>query len=723
MGHRLDDPGATQRARRQVERELGELGFADLVDDATLVVTELVTNAVLHGGGLTTVEVTQIAEGVRLAVGDPSRVAPVFGLASPEAMTGRGLRLVAALSVRWGAEPNGNGKKVWAELARGHTATMTADSLLDLWDDEGLLWPEPSAATVHRVTLGEVPTELLMAAKIHVDNLVREFALAAAGARSGETAPIPPQLAELIEEVTTRFADARDAIKRQALEAATSGAPRVRLELALPVSAADAGEDYLRALDDVDAYCRAARLLTMETPPQHRVFRQWYVGELVRQLRAAAKGESPPAPQPFDERLLAELDRAAGAQRALDRTARLYEVVTALSKAITPSEVAQVVLEEGVEALGATGGGLLLSTDEERLLVPGTVGYADDVVERLLNESPDAELPAAVALRTGQPVWLESREERDERFPELVNMEHDVVSMCAVPVIAGDRTLGALRFSFAESRLFDEEERRFVLALAAQTAQALDRADYHQRRIDLSHRFQRALLPGSLPEVPGFDLAAVYHPLGDGMELGGDFYDVWTLPDGRWAFAIGDASGTGPEAAALTAMVRFTIRALSVSDHDPASILGKLNRTMLDAGAAGELGERFCTALVGVIEPGAPAAVTLAGGGHPHPLLHGPDGTVEVDVGGSLLGAVDDPTFATARIDVAPGQTLVVYTDGTIEARRGAEMLEVDGLKRAIEGADPDAERIAESIEMAVLRQSGGTIADDAAALVLRARG
>src|ERR671926_411702 len=118
------------------------------------------------------------------------------------------------------------------------------------------------------------------------------------------------------------------------------------------MGAAAAGETSLRPLEESDAFCRAARLLTLETPPQHRVFRHWYVGELVTQLRAAASGVAAPPPLPFEDRLLQ-------------------------------------------------------ASADDRLAVPGTVGYDEDVVRGLREESPDAELPAAVALRTGQPVWLE----------------------------------------------------------------------------------------------------------------------------------------------------------------------------------------------------------------------------------------------------------------------------------------------------------------------------
>ncbi|HWH31500.1 MAG TPA: GAF domain-containing protein, partial [Egibacteraceae bacterium] len=324
--------------------------------------------------------------------------------------------------------------------------------------------------------LGDVPTQLLLSAKGHVDNLVREFALAAGGAASGTTAAVPAHLAQLIDTVVHRFAEARDSIKRQALAAARQGHDHLRLELRLPVSAARAGEEYLAALDQADAYCRAARLLTLESPPQHRVFRRWYVGELVAQLRQAAEGHEPAPAETFEERLLREIDAFAAAERTAERFARLHSLSAALASAGTPEAVTEAVLREGVAALGATGGAVLVASPAGELAVPTAVGYGEQVMARLRAESPDAELPAAVALRTGEPVWLESREARDARFPELEGVEPGTLSMCAVPLIVDGRTVGAMRFSFSRNRLFDAEERDFIDTMAAQTAQALDRA-------------------------------------------------------------------------------------------------------------------------------------------------------------------------------------------------------------------------------------------------------
>ena len=336
VGASTQDHQVVTRARAVVRRQLVALGRADLIDDAELITSELVTNAVLHGGGCQDVKVDAIDGGIRIAVTDASPAPPVLGLASTEGMTGRGLRLVARVAARWGVDVGVTGKVVWAEVTGQSPRADTFDEadLLDLWGDDGRAWP--SAARRFHVVLGEVPTDLLLAAKSHVDNLVREFTLASSGALTGLTTEVVPHLGSLVDTIAFRFSEARDSIKRQALAAASAGALRTRLELDLDADTAKAGEEYLKALDAVDAYCRAARLLTLETPPQHRVFRRWYVEELVSQVRALAAGDVPKPPQSFEARLLQEIERVAVAQRIAERSARLYTVAGALAGAVTP---------------------------------------------------------------------------------------------------------------------------------------------------------------------------------------------------------------------------------------------------------------------------------------------------------------------------------------------------------------------------------------------------
>jgi serine phosphatase RsbU (regulator of sigma subunit) len=709
-------------ARAAVARAATELGLQGLIDDACIVVSELVANASLHGGGCRGVSVGPAVDGLRVEVRDSSRLPPILGWSSDEAMTGRGLRLVSSLAARWGTEPDGMGKVVWVELngdANGHRPSEA--ELLARWDGGAAQGP---GSARHHVELGDVPTDLLLAAKSHVDNLVREFALATAGARSGLTAEIPPHLATLLQTVVNRFGEARLSIKYQALAALHRGASHTRLQLELPLSAADAALDYVNALDEVDRYCRAMRLLTLETPPQHRVFRRWYIEELVSQLRCASTGRRPPPPQPFEQRLLQELDVVARAQWASERTSRLYRVAGALSGATTPEAVASVVTAEGRAALGASGSGLLLATEANRLSVPATVGYDAGVVARLKSESPDAELPAAVALRTGQPVWLESRQERDQRFPELVGLEPTTISMCAVPLIVRGRRLGALRFSFTEPHLFDDDERGFVLTLAEQTAQALDRAQLEQARVSVNRRLQRSLLPPSLPKIPYVEVAALYHPFGDEMDVGGDFYDIWSLGEGGpWAFAIGDASGTGPEAAAMTALVRYTLRALTMTERRPQLLVEWLNQALVSHVADRET-ERFCTLILGILTVTDRVVVEMASGGHPYPILRHPDGSSStIPLGGSILGQFDDIDVAYYRAEVAPGDAVVLFTDGLVESRFRGQFFGTEGVHQVLAEPHASARSLVEALGAAVLAHNRGRLDDDVAAVAVRILG
>jgi GAF domain-containing protein/anti-sigma regulatory factor (Ser/Thr protein kinase) len=483
-----DEPDAVPRARRFAVAALSGLFPDELVDDAALIISELVTNAFLHGDPPVVVRISARAHLVHIEVADDSRSAPMRGRPDSTAMTGRGMGLIESLSSRWGVAPEANGKKVWCELEVSSDGLLSGFDAADLplaspddvaaiqadWDRpeaDGGDWDEPTFV----VALGDVPTDLLLAAKAHVDNLVREFTLAAAGAESGATADVPAHLAALIESVLHGFSAARNAIKRQALAAADVGAARTHLSLTMPISAAAAGDAYLSALDEADGYARAARLLTLETPPQHRAFRRWYVQSLIVQLRAIAAGEPPPTPESFEQRLLAELETVTAARQIADRGARLQTVTAALSGATTVDEVTSVVVQQGLDALGASSGAVLLRAASDRLAVSSAVGYVEKTLNAMRAEGVDAHLPAATVLRTGDPVWLESRREIAEMFPGLGELEPRTQSMCAVPAALAGRVLGALRFSFTSPRLFDADERRFVLALAAQAAQALDR--------------------------------------------------------------------------------------------------------------------------------------------------------------------------------------------------------------------------------------------------------
>ncbi|MBV9662648.1 MAG: SpoIIE family protein phosphatase [Actinobacteria bacterium] len=694
------------RARRLAREAMA--GRSDVSQAAAeLVASELVTNALLHGGGCAALEVVPLADGIRLEVTDNNQRAPLVALASTDTMTGRGLHMVGRLAARWGIEPTDDGKTVWAEIVDDPVtiAEQTDNELVEAWAE-----PAEAGTRVEqiRINLGRVPTSLLVAAKAHVDNLVREFALASAGEEAGTTAPVPTDLAKLIERVVHGFEGARFQMKRQAVDAARAGKSHTTLVLDLPADAATTAEEYLNALDEVDGYSRANRLLTLETPPQHRVFRRWYVGEVIKQLRAAARGGERPDVVPFEQRLLDEMDEAEQARRTAEQAARLYTVAVALAAADTPEAVAAAVLQEGVAALRASGGGILLAADDESLSVPGTFGYDDAIVQRLRQEPRNAELPAAYALRMGEPVWLETVDERDERFPALAGFEPHTVAMCAVPLTTPEETLGAMRFSFSERRLFDEDEQRFVLALAAETSQALQRAR-------VSAMLQQSLLPAALPDIAGTELGACYAAAG--AAVGGDFYDVFSLGEHRWGITLGDVRGRGPRAAALTALTRYTVRTAARMQRSPADVLAILNDAMA---AEGDI-EEFCTTVFAVLDCEHPSRLTLANGGHPPvALVRNGEATLLPPTGG-LLGVLPDAQFHEVPLALEAGDLVVFYTDGVSEARRGAEEFGDEQLIATLAKLHGStAQEVADGLIASAGAFRDGDADDDAAAFVFR---
>jgi phosphoserine phosphatase RsbU/P len=229
--------------------------------------------------------------------------------------------------------------------------------------------------------------------------------------------------------------------------------------------------------------------------------------------------------------------------------------------------------------------------------------------------------------------------------------------------------------------VMDELEQR-LSALRAVTAERERRTDAER----LARTLQRTLLPPALPPVPGLDAAAAYHTASFD-EVGGDFYDLFPLDDGRWAFFLGDVCGKGADAAALTSLTRYTLRAAAIYDPDPCTALANLD-TVLKGEYQGDA-PRFCTAVFGVLDaaPDGSFAVTLAGGGHPPALALRADGTVEAisTTGGQLIGLLPDPHFVQAATRLAPGDALLLYTDGLTEARTaGGAMLGEEGLARHV---------------------------------------
>jgi serine phosphatase RsbU (regulator of sigma subunit) len=249
---------------------------------------------------------------------------------------------------------------------------------------------------------------------------------------------------------------------------------------------------------------------------------------------------------------------------------------------------------------------------------------------------------------------------------------------------------------------------------------AVDHARVHAARTHIATTLQRSLLPPRLPVVPGLTIAARFRAAGPVTEVGGDFYDVFE-GRGRWMVMMGDVTGKGPGAAAITSLARHTMRTVAQYEDDPTEMLRRLNDTL---GADPER-RQICTAVCVLVRElggaGGGVGLQVACAGHPAPLLVGANGVVRpVGRPGTLLGAFAEGRWTVTEVELAPGDSLVLYTDGVTdtrgpEGRFGAERLEA--LLREIGPAEP--EEIAGGIEARL--QAFGEQRDDVAVLVLRA--
>ncbi|HKD89639.1 MAG TPA: PAS domain-containing protein, partial [Streptosporangiaceae bacterium] len=308
------------------------------------------------------------------------------------------------------------------------------------------------------------------------------------------------------------------------------------------------------------------------------------------------------------------------------RTARLQQATSMLAEALTVEQVVQVITEVGRSAIGAERSAMaILDTDRLRLrtINPGGLPHSPG--------APAGDIPLSapsvmtLAISTRRPLMLESPDAlrrcmaAEDVDVSLFLTHSDEKAWVGLPLLSSGASLGALRFSFTRPRQITEEERVFLEALAGQCALALERATLYEREHTTAETLQRSLLPDTLPTVPGIVLEARCLPVTRNMEIGGDWYDAFRLPDGRLAVATGDVMGKGLTAAAGMGRVRNALRALALTDPRPAAVLSGLDRLFL----ATELAEQVTTVAYLVVNPLTGDGVA-GNAGHLPPLLLAP---------------------------------------------------------------------------------------------------
>ena len=354
------------------------------------------------------------------------------------------------------------------------------------------------------------------------------------------------------------------------------------------------------------------------------------------------------------------------------RTARLQQATSMLAEALTVEQVVEVITEVGRTAIGAQRSAVAL-LDGGRLHVINPAGMPPGqsaATRDILLDSPGV-MTRAIATR--RPVLAEDtaalRQLLEDAPIEIVAGE-DERSWVGLPLLAAGAPLGALRFSFGRPRKITEEERVFLEALAGQCALAVERAAMYEREHTTAETLQRSLLPDQLPIVPGLVMEARYLPVARNMEIGGDWYDAFRLPDGRLAIAVGDVMGKGLTAAAGMGRVRNALRALALTDPRPAAVLTGLDRLF----SATELEEQVTTVAYLVIDPRTGDGL-MGNAGHLPVLRLGLDAEPFLDEteAGTPLGWPSPRQQHPFRLP--PGSTAVLYSDGLVENRiRGLDV-------------------------------------------------
>lgn len=418
-------------------------------------------------------------------------------------------------------------------------------------------------------------------------------------------------------------------------------------------------------------------------------------------------------------RLARDREEALRAERlAARRLEAFYEISRSFSESLSLEETVAAVTRTAVE---------LLDVDAGVLRMPDARG--DSLVARAVHV-PDARLGVALdpILRRPQPL------ERIEAGPPgVLSVEgakrlgggHELLipflergsTATVVPIVSSGEVMAALTLvSLDPERRIDGDTLEAARSLTAQAALAIDNARLYQQQVHFADAMQRSLLPDEPPAIPGVEIGSVYESSAR-LEVGGDVFDYTVLPDGRLAVVVGDVTGKGIDAAADMAMTKFVFRSLAREHPTPSELLRIANQVVLDEVEEG----KFVTMLYLTVDP-VTGELACAGAGHPEPRLVRPDGSVvELAARGLALGIAPDQEYPEARATLEPGAAVVLFTDGVVESRVGAELYGNVRLDRLLsELRHLPAEELARAVVEDSRAFAGGGPADDSAVVVVK---
>ncbi|QJY48778.1 SpoIIE family protein phosphatase [Pseudonocardia broussonetiae] len=665
------DARSPGQARRMVLDALDAPELDALVDTAVLLTSELCENAVLHAGTEYEVELCVTDTELTVTVSDHGAGPLEVHLAQPRrrygraASHGRGLTMLQRLAAAWGTRHEADGThRTWFTLLRTAAA------------------PEAVPAPAAPVATGPVPS-----GSERTRWLLR---LPAALVQSLEPAELVAELVRRLREVldadsVTVEVDDGDGTGLHELARSGEPAPTGVLEVVLPTTAPLRG--LLRVTGGGGEWPRESSELA----------------ELVAH-RIAMAVESAWL-RGVDQRRRAWMTYLAETSELLSQSLDVELAVAVVPQVVVP-RLGQWCAVHLADPLGRLRLAALTHADEDAL--PELRAVLD----------PDG--------RPGPPAELRDR---------LADLLHDGAAGAtarfalptdgvAVALRARGRTLGTLVVGRPAGRPHTPEDVVLVGDIARRAGLAIHNAQSTAAHVDVSQALQQALLPRALPVAPGLDLAAQYLPATAGTEVGGDFYDVLTIDPAHWLVSIGDVCGKGARAAARTGLVRDVLRVLVRDGRTLSRAVELLNDVMMDADDP----LQFCTlAAAQVSRPGPGEApgfgVDLVLAGHLQPVLVRRDGTAGlVGAFGTAVGLVPTVSLTATRHHLGPGDTLLVYTDGVTERRRGREQFGSERLlAAAAAAAGQPAAQVVEAVRAAVERFSDRPRDDDIALLAVRA--
>lgn len=387
-------------------------------------------------------------------------------------------------------------------------------------------------------------------------------------------------------------------------------------------------------------------------------------------------------------------------QHRLDELGAVYSISEMVSGSLDLREVLHRIARLICEVMNAKACGIRLLDDETRTLSM-TATY--NLSEEYLSKGPVTldDNPVDAAVLEGEVVRIaDAPNDPRTRYPEQARRE-GIVSLMVCGMIHRNKPLGVLRVYTGEPHVFSQYEQSLLRAVAFQAATAIVNtrllsatieAERNARQLAYAGEVQRRMIPAEPPRYRGADIGAVYRPT---FQVGGDFYDFIPLPKNNLGIAIADVSGKGVPASLQMASVRAALRLSAYHMYDIDRILAEVNRHLCHDTTVGE----FATVFYGVFKPDT-GRLTYCNAGHDPPILLRGHDVLYLTTGGLVLGVDPDATFERGIVDLRPGDVLLFYTDGAVEALNFAD--EQYGRQRLVTSlrryADQPASRIVRNL-------------------------